>query len=95
MPSIRLLFPPGVTNFSDSHNRQFAAGADGTIAVDPATTNVNELLRIGCVPVTNTYGPTSARPNPAPLGALHFDTDLGKPVFLAATGWVDSTGAAV
>ncbi len=47
--------------------------------------------------VRPTSGPTSQRPVDGMMGDEHFDTALGKPVWLKATPstWVDATGTTV
>lgn len=40
-------------------------------------------------------GTTALRPSSKNIGAVYFDTSLGKPVFWNGTSWVDSSGAVV
>ena len=48
----------------------------------------------GSTPIVSASAPTASRPAPtdAGVGAMLFDTTLGRPVWCTGTAWVDATG---
>lgn len=55
----------------------------------------NALSNINLTGFNANQGTTADRPSPSFVGAVYFDTDLGKPVWWSGSNWVDATGTTV
>lgn len=90
---MKLVFPPGVGQFTDANGNLYTPDANGL--VDIGTQAPDFFLAAGFVQLADNAGPTGTRPTTGIYaGLMYFDTTLNKPVWrnAANTGWVDATG---
>jgi hypothetical protein len=97
--TVRVQFPPGVTEYRNADNLPLYADTDGTANVDVSKFDLPAMLRLGVALVPHGTGTTAQRPaaNACYPGMPFFDSSLGLPIWRNATnaGWINAAGAAV
>lgn len=92
---MKLIFPAGVSVFTDQTGVAYMPDANGMLDIGSA--DPIPFLNAGFVSLPENNGSTSNRPTTGlSTGLMFFDTTLNKPIWrnAANSGWVDATGIA-
>lgn len=88
----------GSTAYNGSDYHLFV-DSDGYFRFNRTNAGVVQSAEAGYMVLTNKHGATSGRPTLTntweDIGAMYFDTTLGKPIFWNGTSWVDAAGTSV